>query len=36
MPKGTGIRKVLELCDIGSVAVLVESQSDGLDAADAA
>lgn len=36
VPKGSGIRKVLELCDIGSVAVLVESQSDGLKALDAA
>ncbi len=36
VPKGSGVRKVLELCDIGSVAVLVESQGDGLEAADAA
>jgi len=32
VPKGSGIRKVLELCDIGSVAILVESQGDGLEA----
>ena len=29
VPEGTGIRKVLELCDIGSVAVLV-TRRDGL------
>jgi len=36
VPLGSGIRKVLELCDIGSVAVLVESQGDGLKAAEGA
>jgi len=34
VPKGSGVRKVLELCDIGSAAVLVESQDDALQAAD--
>jgi len=36
VPAGSGIRKVLELCDIGSVAVLVESQDAGLEAAEGA
>ncbi len=36
VPTGSGIRKVLELCDIGSVAVLVESQDDGLEAVEGA
>jgi anti-anti-sigma factor len=35
VPRSSGIRKVLELCDIGSVAVLVESQGEGVEAADA-
>ncbi len=34
VPKGSGVRKVLELCDIGSVAVLVETRDDGLTATD--
>lgn len=32
VPPDTGVRKVLELCDIGSVAVLVESREAGLEA----
>lgn len=32
VPKGSGVRRVLELCDIGSVAVLVESRDEGLSA----
>jgi anti-anti-sigma factor len=32
VPTGTGVRRVLELCDIGSVAVLVESRDAGLTA----
>lgn len=35
VPQGSGVRKVLELCDIGSVAILVESRSDALEATGA-
>lgn len=34
VPTGSGVRRVLELCDIGSVAVLVETRDDGLAATD--
>lgn len=34
VPQGSGVRRVLELCDIQSVAVIAESRDEGLSATD--
>jgi anti-sigma B factor antagonist len=36
VPQGSGVRRVLELCDIGSVGLLVATRDEALAAADGA